>query len=108
MATSLKNALFWLRNFLFMLWGLLLIHFFNSCQQSRKGEWSRTDIEKVRKELQKADVSLRYLGRDKAPFISCYLEKLEVHYSNLEEANKDEVGCTKLARGCLKALRKLK
>jgi hypothetical protein len=91
-----------------MLWCFLLIHFFNSCQQSRKGEWSTKDKEKVRKELQKADDFLGYLGRKKVLFISFYLEKLEAHYSNLEEANQDETGCTKLADGCLKALHELK
>ena len=79
----------------------------SSCgKTSRRGSWSETDKGNAKKELQKAEVNLEYLGCKKAAFVSCYLEKLEAHYSNLEEANLDEVGCTKLATACLNTLNK--
>lgn len=104
METSVKNTLSRSRSTVLLLLCLLLIHFLNACRASRKGEWSATDKEKVREELQKADVRLGYLGQKKALFIACYLEKLEACYSNLEEANLDETGCTMLANRCLKTL----
>jgi len=107
METSLKHAHLKPRINKFIVGCFMVIHLLYGCSPpSRKGEWSATDKENARKELQKVEVQLDHLGRKKAPFISCYLEKLEAHYSNLDEANQDEAGCTKLATLCLKNLQK--
>jgi hypothetical protein len=108
MATSVKKTILDSISTFLIPCCFLLIPFINACRPSSKVGWTSTDKENVRKELQKADARLSHLGRKKATFISCYLEKLEAHYTNLEEANQDETGCTKLATSCLKSLFKNK
>lgn len=71
-----------------------------ACNQSKKGDWNDEDKQKAKDEMAKVESQLSVLGDKKDVFINCYLEKVEDNYTNFEEANKDQPGCTKLATEC--------
>ena len=72
--------------------------------KSMKGNWSKEDIKRMKNTIAEIDSDLDGLGKDKQPFIHCYMSRLENAYSSFYAADNDEKGCERLATECLKYL----
>jgi hypothetical protein len=72
-----------------------------SCDISYKGHWSKTDKEKFRKEMNSVE-ELNKVQSDKSQIIECYLEKCQANYNSYATADKDEMGCKRLAKDCFR------
>lgn len=81
---------------------LTLVALIASCATSKTGDWSKRDIQKVRKEIQLVESDLRAtLASDTDAFIECYIQRIIETFPNFEAANSDEAGCSKLAEECV-------
>lgn len=84
---------------------ILILLTFSSCgEKSRRGQWTDTDKQAARAELEGIRQSIQSsMGSNSEKFISCYLETLENKYSNFEEASNDFDGRARLAMECTAA-----
>jgi hypothetical protein len=85
-----------------MLSALLLF----SCQQkSEKGNWTDEDKQKAKDELMaglnSSPGAEAIAIQLKEEFCDCVVDKIEVHYTNPDEANKDKMGITQYAKPCI-------
>ena len=71
----------------------------SSCQHSSKGNWSEESKEQFRQDMMGVE-ELSSFGANKEKWIECYLSKCEMNYDSYLQANKDETGCTALAKEC--------
>jgi hypothetical protein len=69
-------------------------------ETSKKGAWSKADIEKFDAEMEKIGSSLDAMGDQKEAFIDCYFEKIQANYDSFAEANTDGPGASKYAEEC--------
>ncbi len=69
------------------------------CANSSKGNWSEESKEQFRKDMKGVE-ELSSFGANKEKWIECYLSKCEMNYDSYLQANKDEPGCTALAKEC--------
>ena len=72
---------------------------FISCNESAIGNWSDTDKDSFRSDMETVE-ELNSLGEYKSDWIECYLNKCESNYSSYFSADSDEAGCTELALEC--------
>jgi hypothetical protein len=66
---------------------------------SIKGKWSQSDRKSFRKEMGSVE-ELSALGDNKSKWIECFLNKCEANYSSFYEADRDEIGLTRIALMC--------
>lgn len=74
---------------------------FSACNRSTKGNWSESDKQKFREDMQKVD-ELSNFGENKTKWIECYLDKCEATFNSYKDADMDAEGCKKLALECNK------
>lgn len=91
-----------MKNLIFL---VLTVGALSSCIASQKGNWSKSDTKKARKELSKVEAEVRTsLGDQTDAYFDCYLEKIINTYKNYEQANEDYQGCEKLALECVESI----
>lgn len=80
---------------LFFLCSLLIL----SCK-SKKGNWTDSDKQKAREEVEKFSSSLEILGKNKQICYDCYMEELEKKYENSDSAMNDSNGRDQILMEC--------